>query len=228
MVCLDDPTILDLDDDALLFDDYEYYDDFGDDDYEEVIYEYEYEDGETPEILVEYEYVDEEPPPTMPPPQPAQPKPKYKPHYPPPYYPKHTPSYHGNLHGHRIPQYHSKPHHYEPKHHYQPKKQYYPYRYKSQHTHTGPQFLEEVSGLLQQAENSPPHITLSGSLRSALLKDVGHQARTELHTGPGGRLNTKVCQINGSLNKNLSFRVKKRSRSFYFINHIKLSPLCLI
>ena len=62
----DDPAIIDLDEDALLFEDYEYEDDFGDDDYEEIIYEYEYEDSESPEIIVEYEYVDEKPPPSPP------------------------------------------------------------------------------------------------------------------------------------------------------------------
>ena len=44
---LDDPAIIDLDEDALLFED-----DFGDNDYEEIIYEYEYEDSESPEIIL--------------------------------------------------------------------------------------------------------------------------------------------------------------------------------
>ena len=94
---LDDPAIIDLDEDALLFEDYEYEDDFGDDDYEEIIYEYEYEDSESPEIIVEYEYVDEEPPPPPPPP-----KPKYKPSYRPRYH--HKKPYPGNLHGHSVGQ----------------------------------------------------------------------------------------------------------------------------
>ena len=148
---LDDPSIIDLDEDALLFEDYEYEDDFGEDDYEEIIYEYEYEDSDSPEIIVEYEYVDE-PPPTPPPS-----KPKYKPsyHHRPYHHKKHYP---GNLHGHRIPQsHHAAPHYPPPRHH-----SYHPRPHP--HEATGPQFLEEVSGLLQRAENSPPHITLSGQI----------------------------------------------------------------
>merc|ERR1712012_56701 len=105
---LDDPTFI-LDDDDLLFEDYEYEDDFGEDDYEEIIYEYEYEDEE-PEVIVEYQYVDEEPPP----------KPRYKPKYKPSYhhYPQPKPHYHhhkSNLHGHRLPEY---PRYHQPRYEY--------------------------------------------------------------------------------------------------------------
>ena len=60
---------------------------------------------------------------------------------------------------------------------------------------SGPRFLEEVSGLLARAETAPPHITLSGSLRSALLGGgggVADLADRELRTGPGGRVQAKV------------------------------------
>ena len=188
----DDPTIIELDDDALLFEDYDYEDDFGDEDYEEIIYEYEYEDAESPEIIVEYEYVDEEEPPPPPPP-----KPKYKPSY------HHRPKqpYHGNLHGHRLPyhkQHQQPPHHhqYRPRPYHQPQYGHPRPRPRPQQV-SGPRFLEEVSGLLARAETAPPHITLSGSLRSALLGGgggggVADLADRELRTGPGGRVMAKV------------------------------------
>lgn len=184
----DDPTLLDLDEDDLLFDDYEYVDDFDDEDYEEIIYEYEYEDGDSPEVIIEYEYVDEEEPS---PPPPPPPKPKYKPRYKPK--PNYSPSYsyhtNKNLHGHKIPNYNRDSYRYE----HEKRPHYYKsYSPRAKHTHTGPQFLREVSGLLERAENSPPHITLSGSLRSALLRDVDSHVQRELNSGPGGRINTQV------------------------------------
>ena len=163
-----------------MFEDYEYVDDFDYDDYEEVVYEYEYEDSDSPEIIVEYQYVDDDPP------APSPPKPKYKPRYRPhkPHYKPHKPSYshsYSNLHGHQLPK-----HQYSS---YQPYPQRQPHYYNHpRHSQSGPQFLEKVSGLLEAAEATPPHITLSGSLRSALLKDVDHIAQAELRTGPGGRV----------------------------------------
>ncbi len=59
------------------------------------------------------------------------------------------------------------------------------------------QFLNNVSGLLNEAETNirhgvRPHITLTGSLRSALLRDVDEKVQTEVHRLPGGRVSTKV------------------------------------
>jgi len=201
IIALDDPSILDLDDDSLLFEDYEYGDeeDYGDYDYDEVIYDYEYEE-EVPEIEVEYEYEDEVPeikveydyedydyeyeyeeepivikkPAPYPRPRPyPQPKPSYQP------YPK-------KQHGHYNPGNHVRP----PTRH--PSR--YPHRNPS---HSGSQFLSEVEGILSQAEESldygePPHITLSGSLRNALLRDVDGHVHSETQRLPGGRVSTKV------------------------------------
>ena len=54
-----------------------------------------------------------------------------------------------------------------------------------------------MSGLLGEAEHSlrrgvRPHITLTGSLRNALLRDVDDKVHTEVHRLPGGRVSTKV------------------------------------
>ena len=147
--------------------------------------QYEYEDAETPEVIVEYEYVDEEPPP------PPPPRPKYKPSY----HHHHQPSLHGHLLAQPRPRYHKTRHeNYQPRpqprpharpqyheKHFRPEPSPYP-----RYSQSGPEFLSSVSGLLERAENSPPHITLSGSLRSALLQGVDHHARAELHSTPGG------------------------------------------
>ena len=57
--------------------------------------------------------------------------------------------------------------------------------------------MSNVSGLLGEAETNirhgvRPHITLTGSLRSALLRDVDQKVQTEVHRLPGGRVSTKV------------------------------------
>ena len=182
IISLDDPTILDLDDDDLLFEDYEYGDDvdYGDYDYEEIVYDYEYEDEEVPEIEVEYEYddyeyeYDYEDEPVVIKKPPSYAKPSYQP------YPK-------KQHGHYVPR---KP--------YRPHSPSYPRsasRYPT--SHSGPEFLSEVEGLLGQAEQSldygsPPHITLAGSLRSALLRDVDDHVKSQIDHLPGGRVSTKV------------------------------------
>ena len=169
ILSLDDPNILDLDDDALLFDDYEY-DDYEEDDYDEIIYDYEYEEEEEPEVIVEYEYEDEEPEIIVEyeyeeePPRPAY-KPRYQPA--PRYRPK--PAY---------PQYRTR----------------HPAPAPAPALHSGPQFLSKVTGLLQAAERAPPHVTLSGSLRSALLGEAAHQHSAELSRGPGGRVSSQASR----------------------------------
>ena len=186
ILALDDPSIIDLDDDALLFEDYEYgdADDYGDYDYEEIIYDYEYEDELAPEVEIEYEYDDydyeyEEEPIIVT-------KPLPKPHG----HPKQKPSYPKKSHGHFLP---GKPYKSHMKSY--PKK---PSRYHSRKpAHSGAQFLSEVGGILGRAEDSldqgiPPHITLSGSLRNALLRDVDEYAHSEIERLPGGQVNTKV------------------------------------
>ena len=60
----------------------------------------------------------------------------------------------------------------------------------------GPQFLNAVSHILEDAEHNldhglRPHITLAGSLRHALLKEVSDHAKAELHSLPGGGVRTK-------------------------------------
>ena len=136
--------------------------------------------------------MDEEPPP---PPPPA--RPKYKPsyhHQPRPSY--HHRHQHSSLHGHQLPSHRPRQqgYHPQPRYHQKPRASYPgPQYYRSQGPErSGPEFLEEVSGLLERAENTPPHITLSGSLRSALLGGVDHHAKAELHTVPGGRTSSQL------------------------------------
>ena len=196
IISLDDPSILDLDYDDLLFEDYEYGDDedYGDYDYEEVVYDYEYEEEEVPEIEVEYEYDDyddyeyeyeyEDEPIVIKKPT-TYSKPKYKPSY--QSYPKKT-------HGHYVP---SNSYNTGSTSYTRSPAPYQPRKPRPQPSHSGSQFLSEVEGILSQAEESldygtPPHITLSGSLRNALLRDVDDQVRSEVQRLPGGRVSTKV------------------------------------
>eukprot|EP00090_Calanus_glacialis_P038836 TRINITY_DN67676_c0_g1_i1.p1 TRINITY_DN67676_c0_g1~~TRINITY_DN67676_c0_g1_i1.p1 ORF type:complete len:381 (+),score=98.27 TRINITY_DN67676_c0_g1_i1:127-1143(+) len=68
-------------------------------------------------------------------------------------------------------------------------------------SNTGSKFLTEVADILGQAESSldygeEPHVTLSGSLRASLLRDVDDRIRTEMNKLPGGRVSTKVSLRN--------------------------------
>lgn len=62
---------------------------------------------------------------------------------------------------------------------------------------SGSKFLNDVTDILGQAEDyldygEAPHLTLSGSLRNALLRDIDDHVRTEVNRLPGGRVSTKV------------------------------------
>ena len=64
-------------------------------------------------------------------------------------------------------------------------------------SNSGSVFLNDVTDILGQAEDyldygEAPHVTLSGSLRNALLRDIDDHVRTEVNRLPGGRVSTKV------------------------------------
>ncbi len=161
---LSDPSTIELDDDSLLFEDYEEGDD--DEDYSEVTYDYEYEDDEEEED--DEDYYEEKtivktvvakpkrPAVVAPPPRPAYNN-NYQPRRPPPpanrqpqYAATGAAGYAGAYGARRRP--HTPP-----------------------GSSSGAQFLGQVEGLLGEAEHSldqglSPHITLTGSLREALLR----------------------------------------------------------
>ncbi|XP_023326949.1 uncharacterized protein LOC111700311 [Eurytemora carolleeae] len=175
---LEDTSLLGLDEDELAFDDYEDDKDY-DDDYDEVTYSYEYEDEKDEDYDYEYEEVvtvtKAIPPPRPKPLRPYYQKPKPRPRPQKQYhqaqrYPAPRPSY----------SYTPAPASYSN----------YPRPYPRQQS-SGAQFLDEVTGLLETAQHQP-HITLTGSLRDALLRDVDDHVRTEVNRLPGGRVSTKV------------------------------------
>jgi len=214
---IDDQTLLEqLDDDELLFDDYDEYED----DYQEIFYDYEYEDEEpavvtgvvdeyqyeyydddeevvADEYVYEYEYEEVVRPPPRP--KPYKPRPSY-PRYPakrPTSY-KPRPAYHERPAYNERPSYHSYAATPKPYAAYKPAyRQPYAPPYENRRPTSGAQFLSDVSGLLGEAEHSvargvEPHITLTGSLREALLRDVNDEVVTEIRRLPGGRVSTKV------------------------------------
>lgn len=216
----DDPAVVFDDYEYGDDDDYEigdYYDDYDDplepelvddyddyDDYEEVIYDYVYEDEPIAPLPI--------PPPTHPPPpplppptrRPYYPKPEYKPHYPRPHYkprpyqPKRYPDYHPVTpppYKPYKPAYHPRPAYEKPRPRPPP---HPPINHPPPiRPPNGGQFLSEVEQLLGQAEDSldygePPRLTLTGSLRDALLRNVDEHVETQINRLPGGRVSTKV------------------------------------
>jgi hypothetical protein len=158
---LNDPSTIELDDDSLLFEDYEEGDE--DDDYSEVTYDYEYEDKDD-ENEEDYEdYYEEKTivktvvakPKRPAAPRPPPPRPAYK--YRPPVQkrPGYSSAAAAGAAGYAGA--HRRPHPPPPV------------------GSSGAQFLGQVEGLLGAAEHSldlgiEPHITLTGSLREALLR----------------------------------------------------------
>jgi hypothetical protein len=162
---LSDPSTIELDDDSLLFEDYEEGDD--DEDYSEVTYDYEYEDDEEEDENEDDDYYEEKtivktvvakpkrPAVVAPAPRPAY---NYQPRRPPPPPANRRPQYaatgaagYAGAYGARR-----RPH-------------------TPPGSSSGAQFLGQVEGLLGEAEHSldqglSPHITLTGSLREALLR----------------------------------------------------------
>ncbi len=164
---LSDPSTIELDDDSLLFEDYEEGDD--DEDYSEVTYDYEYEDDEEDDDDEDDDdYYEEKtivktvvakpkrPAVVAPPPRPAYNN-NYQPRRPPlaanrrPQYAATGAAGYAGAYGARR-----RPHTPPP-------------------SSSGAQFLGQVEGLFGEAEHSldqglSPHITLTGSLREALLR----------------------------------------------------------
>jgi len=176
---LNNPSILDLDDDYEDYqdDDYEYYKDYEDYEY---YYDTDYDEYDEP-VHVDYDYEYEDVPIVI---KTKPPKPKKK------------------LHGHFLPN--SNNH--------------------RMNSNSGSVFLNDVTDILGQAEDyldygEAPHVTLSGSLRKALLKDIDGHVRTEVNRLPGGRVSTKVTigggasAVKASNQRNIPKRIGGRRKS---------------
>ena len=85
-----------------------------------------------------------------------------------------------------------------------------------QNVHKKSQFPKEVPGRVGQYYSSygeSPHLTLSGSLKNALIKDVDDRVRTEVKRFPGGRVSTKVT-IGGRGSAPANTILRKAPRKF--------------